>query len=50
MGLVHVLAEPGCGEEAVRTYIAKTGRKQSGHHGIYQASRLVEAQTRLATA
>ena len=42
MGLVHVLAEPGCGEEAVRAYIAKNGRKQSGHHGIYQASRLVD--------
>ncbi|HEY0148130.1 MAG TPA: crotonase/enoyl-CoA hydratase family protein [Allosphingosinicella sp.] len=42
MGLVHVLAEPGCGEEAVKAYIAKNGRKQNGHRGIYQASSLVD--------
>lgn len=42
MGLVHVLADPGCGEEAVRAYIAKHGRKQSGHRGIYQSSALVD--------
>jgi len=42
MGLVHVLAEPGCGEEAVKAYIARNGRKQSGHRGIYQASSLVD--------
>ncbi len=42
MGLVHVLAEPGCGEDAVKAYIARNGRKQSGHRGIYQASSLVE--------
>jgi DSF synthase len=39
---VHVLAEPGCGEEAVKAYIARNGRKQSGHRGIYQASSLVD--------
>jgi DSF synthase len=38
LGLVHILADPGCGEEAVRAYIARNGRKQGGHHGIYQAS------------
>jgi DSF synthase len=38
MGLVHVLAEPGEGEEAVRAYIAKNGRRQAGHRGIYEAS------------
>jgi DSF synthase len=42
MGLVHVLAEPGCGEDAVKAYIARNGRKQSGHRGIYQASSLVD--------
>jgi DSF synthase len=42
MGLVHVLAEPGCGEDAVRAYIARNGRKQSGHRGIYHASGLVD--------
>jgi DSF synthase len=41
LGIVHVLAEPGEGEEAVRAYIARNGRKQSGHRGIYQASSLV---------
>jgi len=40
MGLVHVLAEPGRGEEAVRAYIAKNGRRHAGHRGIYQASSL----------
>jgi DSF synthase len=40
MGLVHVLAEPGFGEEAVRAYIARNGRRQAGHRGIYQASSL----------
>ena len=38
MGIVHILAEPGCGEEAVRAYIAKNGRRHAGHRGIYQAS------------
>lgn len=41
-GLVQVLAEPGCGEEAVKAYVARNGRKQSGHRGIYQASGLVD--------
>jgi DSF synthase len=38
MGIVHVLAEPGCGEDAVRDYIAKNARRQVGHRGIYNAS------------
>ncbi|MDB5694001.1 MAG: enoyl-CoA hydratase [Alphaproteobacteria bacterium] len=42
LGLVQVLAEPGQGEEAVRAYIAKNGRRQAGHRGIYQASSLVD--------
>ena len=42
MGLVHVLAEPGCGEDAVKAYLARNGRKQNGHRGIYQASGLVD--------
>jgi DSF synthase len=45
MGIVHVLAEPGGGEEAVRAYIAKNGRRQVGHRGIYQASSLVDPIT-----
>ena len=42
MGLVHILAEPGCGEEAVAAYIARNGRKQTGHRGIYHASSKVD--------
>jgi DSF synthase len=42
LGLVHVLAEPGQGEEAVRAYVARNGRRQAGHRGIYQASSLVD--------
>jgi DSF synthase len=42
LGLVHILAEPGCGEEAVKAYIARNGRKQSGHCGIYEASSRVD--------
>jgi DSF synthase len=41
LGLVHILAEPGQGEEAVRAYIARNGRRQAGHRGIYRASALV---------
>jgi DSF synthase len=42
LGLVHVLADPGKGEEAVRAYIARNGRRQAGHRGIYQASSQVD--------
>ncbi|HEX8572832.1 MAG TPA: crotonase/enoyl-CoA hydratase family protein [Allosphingosinicella sp.] len=45
MGIVHILAEPGCGEEAVRAYIAKNGRRQAGHCGIYHASSLSDPVT-----
>ncbi|HEX9947692.1 MAG TPA: crotonase/enoyl-CoA hydratase family protein [Allosphingosinicella sp.] len=45
MGLVHILAEPGCGEEAVRAYIARNGRRHAGHRGIYQASSLSDPVT-----
>ncbi len=45
MGLVHVLAEPGRGEEAVRAYIAKNGRRHAGHRGIYHASSLSDPVT-----
>jgi DSF synthase len=45
LGLVHVLAEPGCGEDAVKAYIARNGRKQNGHRGIYEASSLVDPIT-----
>lgn len=45
MGIVHVLAEPGCGEEAARAYIAKNRRRQAGHRGIYHASSLSDPVT-----
>ncbi|MGZ8297369.1 MAG: crotonase/enoyl-CoA hydratase family protein [Allosphingosinicella sp.] len=45
MGIVHMLAEPGCGEEAVRAYIAKNGRRHAGHRGIYHASSLSDPVT-----
>jgi DSF synthase len=45
LGLVHVVADPGKGEEAVRAYIAKNGRRQAGHRGIYHASSLVDPIT-----
>ena len=45
MGVVHVLAEPGQGEDAVRDYIARNRRRQVGHRGIYHASSLVNPVT-----
>ncbi len=45
MGIVHVVADPGCGEEAVRSYISRNARRQVGHRGIYQASGLVDPIT-----
>ncbi|HEX5183125.1 MAG TPA: crotonase/enoyl-CoA hydratase family protein [Allosphingosinicella sp.] len=45
LGLVHVIAEPGQGEQAVRAYIARNGRRQAGHRGIYRASSLVDPIT-----
>lgn len=45
LGLVHVLAEPGRGEEAVRDYVARSRRRHSGHRGIYQASALADPIT-----
>ena len=45
MGLVHVLAERGAGEEAVRAYIARNRRRQIAHCGIYHASSLADPVT-----
>jgi DSF synthase len=41
LGLVHVLAEPGEGEEAVRNYIRHNAKRQNGQLGVYRASREV---------
>ncbi len=45
MGLVHILAEPGKGQEAVAAYIAKNGKRQGGHLGVFRASRRVNPIT-----
>ncbi|HEX8124497.1 MAG TPA: crotonase/enoyl-CoA hydratase family protein [Allosphingosinicella sp.] len=45
MGIVHILAEAGCGEQAVRAYIEKNGRRHAGHCGIYKASSLTDPVT-----
>jgi len=45
LGLVHVLAEPGRGEQAVRDYIRRDQRYHAGHLGARRAARLVENVT-----
>lgn len=42
LGIVHVLAEPGQGEEAVRSYIAASHRRRNGQQAIYRAAREVD--------
>lgn len=42
LGLVHVLAEPGAGEAAVRAYVARQSRRHVGHRAIHQATRVVD--------
>ena len=44
-GIVHVLAEPGEGERAVREYIARNARRHSAHRAIYTAGREVNPVT-----
>jgi DSF synthase len=38
LGLVHVLAEPGEGEAAVRAYIRQNRRRHGGQCAIYRAT------------
>lgn len=45
LGLVHVLADPGEGEQAVAEYIRRNARNHSGHLGIYRAAREVDPLT-----
>jgi DSF synthase len=45
LGIVHIVAEPGCGEIAARDYVARNGRKHAGYRGIYHASSLVNPIT-----
>jgi DSF synthase len=41
LGIVQILAEPGQGEQAVRSYIERQGRRHGGHRAIYPAAREV---------
>jgi DSF synthase len=45
LGIVHLLVEPGRGEEAVRAYIARNSRRHAGHCGTYRASARVNPVT-----
>jgi DSF synthase len=40
-GVVHVLAEPGQGVEAVKQYIARNTRRHKAHLAVYKSFRLV---------
>ncbi|GJE41936.1 Fatty acid oxidation complex subunit alpha [Methylobacterium soli] len=42
LGIVHILAERGQGEAAVRSYIAGNHRRRNGQQAIYQAAREVD--------
>ena len=42
LGIVHVLAERGQGEAAVRAYIAGNRRRRNGQQAIYKAAREVD--------
>lgn len=41
LGIVHILAEPGEGIEAVRRYIARTARRHKAHRAVYESFRMV---------
>lgn len=41
LGLIHILAEPGEGEAAVRNYIRQNQRRMNGQLGAYRAARQV---------
>ncbi len=43
LGIVHILAEPGQGIEAVKKYIAKTSRRHAAHHQFYAAAKRANA-------
>lgn len=45
LGLVHVLAEKGQGEQAVRDYVQQNNRRHAGHCGMYRAARSVNPLT-----
>ena len=45
LGLIHILAEPGEGEAAVRAYIKQNQRRMNGQIGAYRAARMVNPVT-----
>lgn len=45
LGLVHILAEPGKGEQAVADYIAHQGKRQTAAYGVYRAAREINPVT-----
>jgi DSF synthase len=45
LGLVHILAEPGEGETAVRNYIRQSARRMNGQLGAYRAARQINPVT-----
>jgi len=42
LGIVNILADPGCGEEVARDYIKSNMARHAGHVGVYQAGRRVK--------
>ncbi len=44
-GVVDVLAEDGHGEETVREYVARHGRKYNAHHALHRARKCVNPVT-----
>ena len=44
-GLVHIIAEPGQGIEAVRDYMERNKRRHAGARGVYRAGREVSPVT-----
>ena len=45
LGLVHVLADQGKGEQAVADYISQHGKRQTGQYGVYRAAREINPIT-----
>lgn len=42
MGLITLLADPGCGEDVARDYIKSNIERHAGHVGVYRAGRRVK--------
>lgn len=45
MGVVDVLADDGCGEEALHQYVAKNARRHAAHRAIFQARQRINPVT-----